>query len=438
MSRYFTYFAFFIAVGFIIPLEIARSEKTSMLELINEEISGIVDGVRPSIVVVEADFPYRGQDGSRFTVTGTGIVVDENYIVTPASLTEGKSRIRIITDENRAIEVKLAGIDRFRGITILKSPDEKLTPVKPGRISELKIGNYLVILGNTADIPMASVVGTFNGFDNIEKRLKILVNLSLGFSGGAVLNTSGELMGMLIGKNPEYISFISPSGIRVAAGRSRAATQDVYSKKSDDSYFRRQLATGAVSARSVDDIIAAVNQLKEHGKITYGFLGISPRDVGRWRRGKSTTKMVQVINVTNNSPASYAGIKDGDYIISYNNEKIIDTGRLHYLVKTTLPGDTVEITLVHLDSLKSIKVEIGEVEPSLVSRVPVVPGVDFPVPKLFPQPDFSRVKAQLKELNRRENLFRRVEQLTTQMHKIQAEIQQINIEIREDSEEDKR
>ncbi|MBD3168194.1 MAG: PDZ domain-containing protein [candidate division Zixibacteria bacterium] len=432
MIGYITRFAFIIVSAAVLPLSVAASEKLNMLDMLNQEISNIFETVRPSMVVVEADFPYRTKDGSKFTVTGTGIALTKKYIATSATLIEGKNSFRVVTEDEKVMEANLVSKDPVRGVAILEIEKEVLNPIKRGLLENLKQGSYLVVIGNTADIPMAAAVGTFNGIDDIEGKLKIMVNLAVGFSGGAVVNTSGELVGMLTGKSPDFIS-IETGMLDRLGQQSSPAGQQVLGRLSGDNAQVSLPPPSAVSARSEKDIYAALEQVQEHGKIIYGYLGVNPRNIGNWRRNADENRMVQVVNVANESPAFKAGMQKDDFIVSYNGTPIINTRQLYYLVKTTSPDDTVELAIIQNDSLKTLRVGIGAAEPAFTnankSPFPNMPS--FPSPKIFFQ-DIISMKRGSKRTPNDSDINHRIDQLNSQMEAIRREIQRLNNEIIEE------
>jgi len=421
-----------MAILAFVPFGDARPEKPNLLAALNQEICTIVDKVYPSMVVVEADFPVKGLDGSTFTATGTGIIITKKYIVTSASLVEGKVSIWIIDDKKDKIEAKLAGIDRLRGLAILETVNHNLTPIKTGDVGQLKPGNYLVIVGNSVDVLMASTVGTFNGFDECEGKLKILVNLSPGFSGGAVVNTSGELVGILSGKNPEFISLgmssLSDIGrIPFSSGKTSLASGSV-----PEEYRMSLPATNAVSARPINEILTAVKQIEKDGKISYGFLGISQREARRQVPNVYSTKLIRVTNVSDDSPAQKAGIMTNDYIILYDGKDITGANQLYYMVKTTPPGEKVDITLMRNDSLRTISVELGEIEEKYIVANP---GISFPSTGFFPgdligTPDVSNIKSGDFRNEQRSEMQVRIEQLNAQVRQLQDEIKHLSKEVK--------
>ncbi|GEM_PF-5663021 len=402
-----------------------KAEKPRMLEMLNNEISTIVDKVRQSMVVVEADFPTKGVGGSKFTVTGTGIIFSNNYIITCSSLVDGKDSIRILTADNKTLNVDLVGIDRLRGIALLKADDKTLQPIETGNVEELRPGNYLVIIGNTVDVSMASTVGTFNGFDDKSGKLKILANLTPGFSGGAVVNISGELVGVLTGKKPEYISL----GVSSLAKLAMAPLTDYGGgSSSKGNNYQIPLPTpNAVSATPVGDILTVLKQIDERGEILYGFLGVTPKEVRKRIPNVANTKLIQVKSVVEGSPADKAGIKPNDYIILYDGKDVSGLNQFYYYVKTTPPGDTVEIALLRDNNLKNIRAEIGEVRQCLT---PSLSAMSFPsafLQSASPQDIIGRIKGVSEPfpIESEESIKDRIERLNSQVRRIQSEIKKL-------------
>ncbi len=398
-----------------------------MLEALNQEISSIVDEALPSIVVVEADFPVANKDGTAFTATGTGIVISEKHIVTSCSLIKGKHNYRIITHDKKIREASVVGLDHLRRIAILEVTPGDLNPIPSGDVNKLRPGNYLVIIGNSPDILVASTVGTFNGFEEYQGKLKILVNLTPGFSGGAVVNISGELVGILTEKSPEFIG-IGASSFKDMGKAARSGSRGSQLTASDKQNFQFKLPSpNAVSAKPVDEVLAVLEQIRETGEIKYGFLGISSREVKKSIPNVVSTRLLKVINVANDSPAEIAGIKPDDYVILYDGKDITRYNQLYYYVKTTPPGGTAVITILRDDSLRTVEVEIGEAIQGLpVAEMPQLSIISrLGAQGAVSPPDPDAVKNRAYDKARREEIDARIEELKTQMREIQTELKRL-------------
>jgi S1-C subfamily serine protease len=412
-----------------------RSGSSNILDVLNDEISSIVELARPSILIVEADFPYTGRKGYQFTVSGTGIAVRDHLLVTSSDLVDGKINFRIIDSKNITSEARLKAIDRLRGIAILESPVD-LKPIKPGDPYELRLGNYLVIIGNSVNIPVASAVGTFNGFEDVEGRLNIAVNLSPGYSGGAVVNTSGELVGMLVGMNSDFVNLGTPFFESIITQSPDAASQSLYTQVAQQRMGVRTPISSAVAARPVDDIITAVDMLEKKGGILHGFLGVSPRDIGKWRKNIENYKMILVTHITPGSPADLAGIREDAYIITYNGKQVNSTAQLFYLVKTTPPGSVIDMTVLQDDTLESYGVEISQADES--SGMTALAGTDAEIPgrKALIEAKFRELEETALKMRQKWEIRNRIDYLNTQMQMIQDEIKRLSSQVQQ-VEEDK-
>ncbi|MCP4631819.1 MAG: serine protease [candidate division Zixibacteria bacterium] len=435
MIKAFVYIPFLIWTLLFPYIDHAYSRQPKMLEMLNDEISGIVDKVRPSLVIVEADFPQINGVNSRFTVTGTGIMVTERYIATSASLADGKSEFRIVNKDNESIAVELLAIDKMRGIAILETEENILTPIKPGNIDELRLGSYLVVIGNTPGIEMASIVGTFNGIDNTEGKLKVVVNLTSGFSGAAVVNTSGELVGTLVGEVPEYMSIGISSWSQL--GKTAIFSPDILVSTQSTDYGDQLLPlppASAVSARSIDDVLKLVKQIENDGVVQYGYLGISQHEIIKRVPGVTNTRLVKVTNIVNDSPADSAGILEDDYIVNFDGKEIFSANQLYYLVKTSLPNEYVDLSILHDDTLKSVRVKIGKIKKDYAAFKKKRSRPELPFRGFSPKADFTAIKDKIRSNKHREILEFRIEKLNTQMLKLQQEIKKLNTEIQKTEE----
>jgi serine protease Do len=182
-------------------------------------------------------------------------------------------------------------------------------------------------LGGSVTTGIISARGRDIGSGPYDDFLQIDAAINRGNSGGPAFNLEGEVIGI-------NTAIFSPSGGSVGIGF-------------------------AIPASTAENVIAS---LKENGKVTRGWLGVQIQPVTEdiaESLGFEDAKGAIVADVTEDSPALAAGIKQGDTILKFNDKEIKDSRDLARKVAQVKPGDNVPVTLVRDGKTKEIEVEIG-------------------------------------------------------------------------------
>lgn len=270
---------------------------------------------------------FGGQGYSQRPRVGMGsgvIITKDGYIVTNNHVIKESDELEVTLNDNRTFNAKVIGTDESTDLALLKIEAENLPIVKMGDSDKLKVGEWVLAVGNpfqlnstvTAGIVSAKArnVGMSGNNMGIESYIQTDAAVNPGNSGGALVNTNGELVGIntaLISETGNYAgcSFAVPSSI----------------------------------------VAKVVADLKQYGNVQRAMLGIRISDINEELAKKEnlTTKEGVYIGVVEERGAAMdAGLKEGDVIVSINNVKIKNMGVLQEQISRYRPGDKITVEYI--------------------------------------------------------------------------------------------
>ena len=276
---------------------------------------------------------FKKPEGNQ-TSLGSGFIIDEQgHIITNNHVIENASEISITLADNRQFPAQVIGRDLKTDIALLKiSPNTKLTPVKFGNADKIRVGDWILAIGNpfglggsvTAGIVSAKSRDIAAGpYDNF---IQTDASINQGSSGGPMFNLSGEVIGI-------NTAIFSTNGGSMGIGF-------------------------AIPINSVDYVIA---QLKESGQVQRGWIGVKIQPTTeeiRTSLGLSGTEGVIVSEVEPNSPAAKAGVEVGDIILSFDDQKIDNTKNLSQIVARTAVGKKTSLNIWRQKAIKRLPVTV--------------------------------------------------------------------------------
>jgi len=271
--------------------------------------------------------------------TGSGVIIStDGYIMTANHVIEGADSIKVILNDKREFVAKIIGGDANSDIALIKIDAENLQPLTFGDSDQLKIGEWVLAVGNpfnltsTVTAGIVSAKGRPGSIDSENDREKIAsfiqtdAAVNPGNSGGALVNTRGELVGI-------NTAILSQTG--VFAGYSFAVPISI--------------------ARKV------VSDLKEYGVLQRPVIGVSILDAALAKKADNKVKVLEgayVSEFTDNSSAKEAGIEKGDVIIAVNGVKIVSAANMIEQIMKYNVGDKVRIKVDRYGSEKEFPVEL--------------------------------------------------------------------------------
>ena len=278
---------------------------------------------------------FSGRRSQRHQVgTGSGVIISaDGYIITNNHVIEGAQSISITTNHNKTYEAELVGTDPKTDIALLKIEAEEDLPYTTfGDSDNAKVGEWVLAVGNPFNLTSTVTAGIISAKSrdlmggDIQSYIQTDAAVNPGNSGGALVNTNGELIGIntaITSQTGNYVgySFAVPSNI----------------------------------ARKV------VEDIMEYGNVQNGILGIMGGELNAKNAedlGVNETEGFFISQVEEDSGADKAGIESGDIIKQLDNIKISKFSDLKGFLNTKRPNDVINVTVLRDGDLKTIPVTL--------------------------------------------------------------------------------
>lgn len=302
----------------------------------------------PSMVSisVEYDVNYMGMkkavagSGSGVILSEDGYILTNNHVISSADsssfyqVSDAKSiKVKIYGDDTE-YDAKIIGADSQTDLAVLKIDKTGLTPAELGNSSSVQIGEFVLAIGNPYELDYsvtAGIISALNREMTVENTTYNVIQadcaINSGNSGGALVNSKGEVIGIttlkLAGDGIEGVSFAIP----------------------------------------VNDTVPIYKELIEKGKISRPFVGISGIDLDEATAIRNgLTKGIYVDSVVSGSGAEDAGIMAGDVIVSFDGKDVSTMDELNAIKNTKNIGDKIEIKLYRKSELKTYTITLKEAE----------------------------------------------------------------------------
>jgi serine protease Do len=270
-----------------------------------------------------ASFFYGGGSQQQEQIgTGSGVIVSEDgYIVTNNHVIQDATELEVTLNNNKAYKAKLIGTDSKMDIALLKiDADEKLPFIVFGNSDDIKVGEWVLAVGNPYQLNSTVTAGIISAkARNLDKAsiqsfIQTDAAVNPGNSGGALVNTNGELIGI-------NTMISSPTGSY--AGYSFAVPSNITKKIIED--------------------------LMKFGNVQRGILGVEGGELNAEAAKKYGIKQTEgfyVSKVNRNSGAEKVGIEKGDIIVKLDDKKIASSAEMATVINTKRPNDIVKVSLV--------------------------------------------------------------------------------------------
>ena len=275
--------------------------------------------------------PHYDNESPMYVASGSGVIISsDGYIVTNNHVVEDADNIEVTLNDKRTYAASIVGLDPSTDLALIKIEEYSLPFIRYGNSDHLNIGDWVLAVGNpfnltstvTAGIVSAkarniNILHTPDGTSAIESFIQTDAAVNRGNSGGALVDISGELVG---------INAAIASGTGYYAGYSFAIPVNIVKK--------------------------VANDLLEFGEVQRALIGVQIRDLDSRLAddlGIVNIKGVYVVGVTETGSAKEAGIEEGDVILGIDNVAVNSTSELLEIIGQKRPGDDIMVTISRND-----------------------------------------------------------------------------------------
>lgn len=273
--------------------------------------------------------PQRRQLG-----TGSGVIISpDGYIITNNHVIEDSEQLSVTLNDNQTLEATIVGTDPNTDIALLKvETEEDLPYVTFGDSDTAKIGEWVLAVGNPFNLTSTVTAGIISAKSrdlsgkNIQSFIQTDAAVNPGNSGGALVNTKGDLIGINTAISSQTGSYI---------GYSFAVPSNIAKK--------------------------VVQDIMEYGIVQRGLIGIVPRNLGTFtseKLGISETEGVYIEEVEEDSGAENAGLKVGDIIKEIDGLKISKESDLRGYLNSKRPNDIIYIKILRDNNIIEKEVKL--------------------------------------------------------------------------------
>ena len=335
------------AVQQVIPASSTNPNQTLVLNNTDVEtaVTQSVQKVGPAVVTVVGTIPgqntFFGPTGDQ-TVSGSGFFInDQGYILTNNHVVEGTKEVSIVLSDGTEQKATIVGTDQYSDIAVLKTDGTVPAVASLGNSDVLDPGESVIAIGsplgnfkNTVTVGVVSATGrsidTGNGYQ-IEDLIQTDAAINNGNSGGPLVNLAGEVIGIntLVVRNTNSGNVAEGLGFAIPVNTAQAIAQQIIQK----GYFSRPY-------------------------MGINFQPITPDTATRYNLPAQWG--VYIMKVSENSPASAAGLKQGDIITKVGDVTLDETHSYVNTLFTFKPGDQITLTVLRDGKDTQVQVTLGE------------------------------------------------------------------------------
>lgn len=271
---------------------------------------------------------------------GSGVIISsDGYIVTNNHVIAGSSEIEVVLNDRRSFNAEIIGVDPSTDIALVKIDADNLPFMEYGNSDDLRLGQWVLAVGNPYNLTSTVTAGIVSakarsinilGESSIESFIQTDAAVNPGNSGGALVNTKGELVGI-------NTAIASRTG----------------------SYSGNSFAVPVNIAKKV------VADLKEFGQVQRAILGVTIQDVTQdlaKTQNLDIIKGVYINGLRDGGAAIEAGIKEGDVILSVNSVEVNSVSELQEQISKYRPNDKVNILISRNNKEKAFDVVLRNMD----------------------------------------------------------------------------
>ncbi len=341
------------------PLEVSRAQLISMngsAALAYPDFIGASALALPAVVHVKSYFPSQASSSAKPSnpwfpdffgspqlekqAAGSGVIISaDGYISTNYHVVKDAERVEITMYDNHTYPATVVGKDPSTDLALLKIEEQRLPFLSFGNSDQISVGEWVLAVGNPFNLTSTVTAGIVSakgrslnilaGDYRIESFIQTDAAVNPGNSGGALINAKGEVIGI-------NTAIASETG-------------------------RYEGYSFAIPANLVNKVM---EDLKKHGKVKRGIIGINIRDIDAnlaEARGLGVHQGVYVNGIIPGGAAEEAGIQTGDVVVMVNEIAVKNTSELQEIIGQFRPGDNVQVRVLRNGEEKQISVVLKEI-----------------------------------------------------------------------------
>tara|TARA_R110002110_G_scaffold406421_1_gene626344 strand:- start:156277 stop:157677 length:1401 start_codon:yes stop_codon:yes gene_type:complete len=268
--------------------------------------------------------------GSGFIISQDGFIITNNHVV------DGAESVLVRLNDRREYDAEVIGTDSRSDLALLRIDARGLPVLALEKEDDLRVGQWVLAIGSPFGLDYSVTAGIVSAMgrslpternENYVPFIQTDVAINPGNSGGPLFNLEGEVVGV-----------------------------------NSQIFTRSGGSIGLSFAIPVSVVRNVVAQLKENGKVTRGWLGVTIQDVDKNLAesfGLDRPQGALVAQLADGSPAEKAGLQSGDIIVKFDGQSIETSSELPHVVGLINPGTTVPVEIVRDNKRKTIKVKVG-------------------------------------------------------------------------------
>ena len=297
------------------------------------DLSSMIEQVSPAIVAIQAQGTGQSSffgNGSTTVSSGSGVIIrSDGIIVTSAHVIEGTNDITVYLKDGSTYKATVVGSDSKSDLAVLKIDASGLTAVSIGDSTQTKVGEPAIVIGN----PLGELNGsvTIGYISALERTITVDghvltvmqtdASINPGNSGGALLNSKGELIGIVCAKS----SAVEVEGLGFAIPMHIASD--------------------------------TIEQLLNYGYVKdRPYIGISFQQM----QNRGNNAGIYIVQIANNSPAQAAGLQIGDRIVSVNDQQVSESTDIDQILKSCTIGQTIPLVVERNGQQVTVSVTLVE------------------------------------------------------------------------------
>ena len=285
---------------------------------------------------------------------GSGFVMsDDGYILTNHHVVDNADEIQVLFADRQEYMATVVGTDRRSDLALLKIEASNLPSLEFATPDALKVGAWVLAIGSPFGLDYSVTAGIVSAIgrslpttkgENYVPFIQTDVSINPGNSGGPLFNLEGQVVGI---------------------------NSQIYSRSGG--------SIGLSFAIPASVAVGVIEQLKDHGKVQRGWLGVAIQDVDKnlaesLQLGASQGALINAVEPE--SPADKGGIKPGDVIVRFNGQTIVDSGDLPHVVGIMTPGDSAKVIVYREGKRKTLTMKVGSLDADRDSVASSADGTD--------------------------------------------------------------